>query len=235
MNHVKWEQIEDILSRYDIRPMVGIIPHNEDPQLIIDPEETLFWTEGGTLNRWEKRGWKIALHGYNHMFISNQGLEGLNPLWARSEFAGLPIDIQKLKIKEGVSIMRKAGYNPACFFAPAHTYDENTMKALLEESDIRIICDTIAIKPYRYSDFIIIPQICGRCRNMPIGGTYTFCLHPNYMREEDFCQTEMFIKKNLRNFMSFDDLDFVNLTKKDMLSRAISFLYFSYRRLKGIE
>lgn len=234
MNHAKWRQIEDILLRYDIKPMVGIVPHNEDPQLVIDSEEKDFWNENGSLARWNNYGWKIALHGYNHMFGSNKGLDGMNPLWSRSEFAGLSLDEQKNKIKEGVSIMRSAGFNPTFFFAPAHTFDDNTLKALFQESDIRIVSDTIALKPYRYGDFIIIPQICGRFRVMPLGGTYTFCLHPNYMLEQDFLYAEFFIRKYRQHFVSFDDLDLNNINKKSVVSNIVSIMYFTYRKLRGV-
>ena len=63
MDHAKWRLMEEILDRYGVKPMVGVIPHNEDPRLMIDTEETGFWYEGGTLKRWIKKGWTIALHG----------------------------------------------------------------------------------------------------------------------------------------------------------------------------
>ena len=36
MDSVKWEKMLNILDRYEVKPMVGIIPHNEDPKLHID-------------------------------------------------------------------------------------------------------------------------------------------------------------------------------------------------------
>jgi len=69
----------------------------------------------------------------------------LNPLWTRSEFAGLKLEEQKEKIKKGLSIMKENGVEPGYFFAPSHTYDSNTLNALESESNIRIISDTIGL------------------------------------------------------------------------------------------
>ena len=41
----------------------------------------------------------IALHGYNHCYISDKGLDGLNPLWSRSEFAGVSLGIQNRRFR----------------------------------------------------------------------------------------------------------------------------------------
>lgn len=47
----------------------------------------------------------------------------------------------------GVAVMREYGINLKYFSALSHTFDENTLVALQEESDIRIISDTIATRP----------------------------------------------------------------------------------------
>jgi len=57
--------------------------------------------------------------------------------------------VQKQKIRDGYAILKEYGLTPKYFFAPSHTFDENTLVALKECSDIRIISDTIATKPYK--------------------------------------------------------------------------------------
>lgn len=229
MDAAKWQRMEDILDHYGVRPMVGIIPHNEDPLQMIDVEDPDFW---GKVSKWESKGWAIALHGYDHCYISNEGMKGLNPLWERSEFAGVSLEKQKEKIREGVQILRSHNIDPKYFFAPSHTYDSNTLRALKEESNIRVISDTIAIKPYKYGEFAIIPQLGGHCSKMIIHGVWTFCLHPSVMSEENFIATENFIKAHKKEFVGFDDLDLRNLKKKDLVSRVLSRVYFTRRKLK---
>ena len=227
MNHAKWFKMEKLLDEYGIKPMVGIIPHNEDPKQEIDDEDPNFWD---SVHNWEMKGWTIALHGYNHVYSSKEG--GLNPLWNKSEFAGHSKEIQKEKIRNGVSIMRNHGINPLFFFAPSHTFDETTLDALREESDIRIISDTIALRPYKYKDFVFIPQLSGRCREMIVKGVYTFCFHPNTMTESAFERTEDFLKVHKEEFVSFDKLNIDCLNNKSLIDRILSSSYFFIRKIK---
>lgn len=231
MDKSKWQRMFGILDSFGVRPMVGIIPHNEDPLQMIDEEDAMFWD---SVQDWNQKGYSIALHGYNHCYCSEKGLEGLNPLWNRSEFAGVPLDVQKQKIKDGISILKSHGILPRYFFAPSHTFDENTLIAIKEESDIRIISDTIARKPYKYRDFTIIPQLGGHCMEMKLPGIWTFCLHPSSMQDNDFEKTEAFLKAHCDKFCSFEELDLAKLKKKDVLSRLLSGCYFFVRRFKRL-
>lgn len=43
MNSRKWQRMEDILDRYDVKPMVGVIPANNDPKQMIDSPDGKFW------------------------------------------------------------------------------------------------------------------------------------------------------------------------------------------------
>lgn len=232
MGKAKWDRVEQILDQYGVRPMVGIVPDCRDETLMLDPPDPAFWTKA---QAWEKKGWAIALHGYNHVYSSEGGLDGLNPLWARSEFAGIPLDIQREKIRKGVAILREHDLHLRFFFAPSHTYDENTLTALREESDIRIISDTIATKPYRYQDFTILPQLGGRCVERRLPGVWTFCLHPNMMSEEDFRRTDSFIQSHQQQFCGFDDLDLERVGPRSLVDRLLSWSYFAYRRIRGIR
>lgn len=228
MDAKKWQRIENILDTYGVRPMVGIIPANEDPKQKIDAVNADFWCKVKT---WDKKGWAIALHGYDHCYVSNDGLKGLNPLWARSEFAGLPLEEQKTKIREGIRVFDTHNISPKYFFAPSHTFDENTLQALREESNIRIISDTIATQPYRKGDFVFIPQLGGHCAEMKIPGIWTFCLHPSAMTEEDFVATERFLKNHRDEMLGFDELKLTNLKGKSLMGRLLSWVYFTRRKM----
>lgn len=230
MDTKKWQRMEDILDAHGVRPMVGVIPDNNDPKQMINSADNGFWSKCKT---WERKGWEIALHGYDHCFISDKGMSGLNPLWARSEFAGVSLEKQKEKIRKGVAKLRTNGIEPKIFFAPAHTYDDNTLQALREESNIRIISDTIATKPYRKGDFVFIPQLGGHCVEIKIPGTYTFCLHPSTMTETNFETIEFFLQAHKDEMLGFDELELSNLKGKNLLSRLLSWVYFTRRRLMG--
>ena len=64
MDKVKWQRMEDILDKYGVKPLVGIIPANTDPETMIEPEDAGFWEK---VHSWDGKGWCIALHGYNHL------------------------------------------------------------------------------------------------------------------------------------------------------------------------
>lgn len=232
MGSNKWRRMESLLDKYGIKPMVGVIPHNEDTSQMIDPADNKFWEK---VHRWEDKGWTIAMHGYNHCYNCDGGMRGINPMWNRSEFAGLSIEEQRDKIFKGVSIMREQGFNPKFFFAPSHTFDDNTLKALLSESDIRIVSDTIGRYPYSHNNFWFIPQITGHCVKMPLSGIYTFCFHPNMMEVHDFMCLETFLNDYSACFISFDEINLEAYGKKLFVDKLLSFLFFKYRKIKGLR
>lgn len=232
LDQEKWSRMESILDGCGIKPMVGIVPDCKDEKLMADPADPDFWSKA---LRWQDKGWAIALHGYDHDYVSCMGKDGINPLWERSEFAGVSLEVQKEKIRMGIRILEDHGLFAKYFFAPSHTFDENTLEALRAESKIRIISDTIATKPYRYMDFVFIPQMGGHCTDMRIPGIWTFCLHPNMMSEEDFIKTKAFVETRKDRFTSFDKLDLDNISQKDWFSKILSWVYFKRRSLRGIK
>lgn len=230
MDRDKWGRVEEILDRHHIRPMVGVIPDNKDKDQFLNPRDPSFWD---IVKGWESKGWTIALHGYDHCCITTDA--GINPLWDRSEFAGVELDEQKRKIREGVLIFMEHGMEPKYFFAPSHTFDLNTLEALRSESNIRIISDTIATKPYSWKGFSFVPQMGGRCREMKISGTWTTCLHPSTMTDIDFEHLERFTSEHASDFMSFDDIDYSDLKGKSIIDNLLSAVYFANRWLSKIK
>lgn len=217
----KWNRIESILDCYGIKPLVGLIPLVEDPDLVKYPEDDTYWKR---VEGWQKKGWELALHGCTHVYATHDG--GLNPVNKRSEFAGLSLNEQRLKISRGIAELVKHGINPRVFFAPSHTFDENTLEALRLESDIRIISDTVALESYTFDGFTFVPQQSGKVRNLLLP-LVTFCYHPNIMEDEDFRYLQDFLIRNAHRFKEFP----VQQTKRtygafDSLLRS---LYFTRR------
>ncbi len=217
MNKENWDRLESILDKYKICPLVGIIPHCEDPEIQYNDIDNSFWEK---VRLWITKEWSIALHGYNHVYSTESG--GINPVNKRSEFAGETIEVQKDKIRKGVEIFRKHGIEPKIFFAPSHTFDENTLIALKEESNIRIISDTIAWDIYSKNGFTFVPQQSGRMRNLPFK-TVTFCYHPNTMRDADYFKLESFLQKNYRRFIPFPVVD--TTRRKSLIDNTLTWLY----------
>lgn len=227
MDIVKWDKIEGLLDCYNIKPIVGIIPDNKDKDLAGKYKKDLrFWNKA---KAWQVKGWDIALHGFTHVCSSDSG--GINPVNFRSEFAGIPLEEQKKKIYNGIKIFKAHELDTKIFFAPAHTFDLNTLEALKTESDIRIISDTAANDIYKVGEFYFIPQQSGHVQSLPFRVT-TFCYHPNNMSEEDLKIIEDFIKKNRNKFVGFKDLTLKD-RKLNVYDRTLRKLYFSIRAIRN--
>ena len=224
MDEKKWNRVEEILDKYNVKPIVGIIPKNEDPMFNKYKKNKDFWSRA---RKWQQKGWIIALHGYEHRYVTKNA--GINPVHKRSEFAGLNINIQREKIKKGYLILGNHKIKPEVFFAPSHTFDKNTVKALKMETNIRIISDTIANDVYFYDDFYYIPQQSGRVRKLPFKTT-TFCYHPNFMSDSEFIKLDAFIEKNKNKFQKYK----LKKRRKNLYDILLGKLYFILRKLKKI-
>lgn len=218
----KWDRMEQLLDKYRVKPLVGVIPICKDPMMDKYETDNGFWDK---VHRWINKGWSIALHGYEHVYSTEDG--GINPVNQKSEFAGLPLEEQKRKIREGVKVFHEHRIVPEVFFAPSHTFDKNTIEALKEESNIKIISDTVANKPYSKYGMTFIPQQSGRVRNLPFD-TVTFCYHPNMMDDCAFDKLELFFKSYSERFIELP----LEETKRKMsiFDRVLREAYFWRRK-----
>ena len=75
-----------------------------------------------------------------------------------TEFANLPFEIQLNKLKLGMQIFREQNISVKVFFAPNHTFDQNTIKAC-KELGFKSIIDGYGIAPYNENGLIFFPQL----------------------------------------------------------------------------
>lgn len=104
MNAEKWKKMESILDEYKIKPIVGVIPENRDPDFVSVADEN-FW---GKACEWQKKGWTIALHGLHHelYFHEPRGYYQLSHS-RKTEWAGRSSTEQYEMLKQG-SLFRSA-------------------------------------------------------------------------------------------------------------------------------
>ena len=166
-----WDQIEKVLCSYDVRPILAVIPDNQDPELRHGVEDPRFWER---VRHWQAKNWTIGLHGYQHRYVTKSpGIVGLNRY---SEFAGLSYEEQKSKLEAALAIFQHNAVTPDLWVAPAHTFDRKTVKALLELG-VSTISDGFHIWPFVDADEILwIPQQLGDFHSMPLG-IWTVCIH----------------------------------------------------------
>jgi predicted deacetylase len=179
MNWPMWDRIAGVLEELAIKPIMAVVPDNQDPHLNVATARDDFWER---VRGWQAAGWFIALHGYQHLYETRDaGLVGINPF---SEFAGLPYEAQKLKLVRAQRIMLDHGVKPDGWVAPGHSFDATTVRVLLELG-IDVISDGFYRRPVRHLGAIWIPQQIWRFRRMP-AGVWTVCLHVNTLGEADF-------------------------------------------------
>ena len=224
MDARKWQRMEQTLDQLGIRPIVAVVPENKDLSLMIDPPDGAFWDK---VRAWQAKGWTIAMHGYTHVMHYTESRLIL-PYYKRSEFAGLSYEDQAAKIKKSWQLFKEQGIELKIWIAPAHCFDIVTLKAIHDETNIRVVSDGIAFDVYYEYDFFWIPQQIWELAERR-SGLWTVCLHPNMMTLDAITAFGELVKSQFRNrIISFED---VNLTKqKKSLSGWIYNAYFWSRR-----
>lgn len=162
MDWKQFERAKTLMHEYSIKPLIGVIPNNEDKDQMIDAEIGDFWNY---IKELQNSGWEIALHGYTHVY--NQDFPRTILCGRKhSEFAGNSYEDQFKRIINGKAILEQHGIKTDIFFAPAHTYDNNTLKALYA-AGFKYISDGMSCYPYIQEGITCIP-----CRSSGIPGRF---------------------------------------------------------------
>jgi len=179
MNWDVWREIETILFDANVKPILAVVPDNRDDALRWREPNPHFWEH---VRRWQSVGAAIGLHGYQHRYVTrDSGIVGLH---GRSEFAGLSLAEQEMKVRSALAIFCREGVTPSVWVAPAHSFDENTVK-ILKKVGITVISDGFFLLPHVDRRGVMwIPQQLWRFRVMPFG-VWTVCLHHNAWTEKD--------------------------------------------------
>jgi predicted deacetylase len=205
-NLEKWNKVEYILNRYNVKPLVAVIPNNMDNNLMYSAINKNFWN---MIKEWQIKGWEIAMHGYNHVYHKCNRYDLIFPFYNRSEFGGLTLNEQIEKLKNANKLFISNNIKPRLWVAPSHTFDLKTLEALKKSTDIRIISDGIAYSTFFENGFNFIPQQLWDFKNK-FYGTWTICLHPDTMTERELINLDLFLKnKSIKNqIIEFKDLVF---------------------------
>ena len=203
MNWVQWKKAKEIMDNAGVTALLGVIPDCKDPDLHIDAPKEDFWKY---LKELQTQGYTIAMHGYQHIFdIQASGI--VTPK-KHSEFAGHPYEIQYEKIKKGKEILLSYGIETDVFFAPAHSYDDNTLKALAANG-FKYISDGKSEKPYLRNGIICIPARSGGIPKIKGSGYYTTVLHAHEWviqeKKKSWKRFQEICNRYANEIVSFDD------------------------------
>ena len=167
-DHMNWklmDKSEEIFDKYNIKPLLGVIPDNKDKEFLNYEKKENFWQK---VRDWQSKGWEISMHGLTHVYDKETNKKDFFGYGGRSEFYGHPLEIQIEKISKGLKIFHSEGIKVRSFFAPNHTYDLNTFKALKENNLTKII-DGYGFFPYEEHGIQFIPQLFYKEIMLPFG------------------------------------------------------------------
>ncbi len=200
MNWTIWEKIESELSRRGIKPILAVVPDNQDAKLMVGEARENFWE---CVRRWQHIGWTIGLHGYQHRYVTQQsGIVGLN---ARSEFAGLLALEQENKLRQGLAIFERERVHADTWIAPAHSFDLATLQSL-RLLGIRVISDGFHVLPYVDADGMQwVPQQLWQFV-LKSYGVWTICYHHNSWSSADLDQFRMDLDRYAKQISSMQQI-----------------------------
>lgn len=171
MNFHQFQIAMEQMDKYGVKPLIGVIPDCQDPDLQIEEPHEDFWE---LVKELQAKGNTVAMHGSVHVF-DNHARGMVVSRWD-SEFAGHPYDIQVEKIRKGKEKLESHGIHTDIFFAPGHSYDKNTLRALAA-CGFKYISDGKSAKPYTSYGVTCIPCRSGGVPGMRFGTYHTVVLH----------------------------------------------------------
>jgi predicted deacetylase len=190
-----WDRIERILVAQQIKPLLAVVPDNQDPHLVVGPPLPDFWRR---VHDWQGRGWAIALHGFQHRYVNENA--GMLKITRRSEFAGLSRDEQEFKLRAGVKKFTEQGIVAKAWIAPSHSFDRVTVE-LLPQVGLRVISDGLSVLPFASKNGVTwVPQQMWERFQPRARGVWTVCCHHNNWNEarlEHFCQQVIDFRQNI--------------------------------------
>lgn len=198
MNWDNFKLVALIFKKYNIKPLIAVIPDVRDQKLLKYEVNGDFWQ---VIRELRDFGWIIAQHGYQHI---SGGSGGFLRIHKSGEFGGINFENQEAMINAGRKIMEEQKLSSDIFVAPRHSFDKNTLKAL-KRNDFKFISDGIALWPFKKWGFLWLPQILWRPRRGMLG-LITVAFHPNTMSHADIENLEKFIKTNRGKIGNFSEL-----------------------------
>lgn len=189
MDFQQFQIAMELMDKFNVKPLLGVIPDCQDLDLQIEEKHTEFWNFVKGL---QKKGYTIAMHGYVHVFDNHA--RGIVVKRWDSEFAGHTYETQLEKIRRGKEILERRGIYTDVFFAPGHSYDENTLKALAT-CGFKYMSDGLSSKPYKWHGITCIPALSAGMPRLSFGTNHTAVFHVHEWTRENkkYCYNQ-FVK-----------------------------------------
>lgn len=229
--NMNWEfmnEAEVVFDKYNIKPILGVIPLNQDKDLLqYQKINSNFWDK---VRKWQDKGWEIGMHGTYHLYNNKCNKNDYLGYGGNTEFCNVLYEKQLETIKEGLNKFNKENVLIKTFFAPNHTFDLNTLRAL-KTCGIYRVFDGYGLMPYEENDIKFVPQLFYKIIRIPFG-IQSFQIHLNYYNLKDFENFISFIHKNNKKMISFDQA--IEKTNNNFSYKMIRLLSKKILQLKRV-
>ena len=223
MNYRKWDPFFELIEQYGVKPIVAVIPFNNDPIFLKRSRDDKFWD---TVRMWQVKGYHIGIHGFEYLYRNhNRGILGINKY---SEFAGVPLERQKEMISKAYTKFKDEGIHAEIFVAPAHSFDKNTLRAIREVPGIKYISDGYFINPIIRNGLYWIPQQLWS----PVEkrkGVWTICYHPETSNDSSLKILKEFLESNRSSIADPLSLEFRSMGIADYVFSVLMKIYYKFR------
>lgn len=166
-----WEKADQILREYSVKPLIGVVPDCKDQELNIMEERGDFWNY---IRGLQEEGYVVAMHGYQHVY--DLKCRGMINIGQDTEFAGHPYDVQYEKLRKGKQLLSEHGIETDVFFAPSHSYDDTTLRAL-HDCGFKYISDGKSTKAVYRHNVMCVPLRTGGIPKIRKHGIYAAVFH----------------------------------------------------------
>jgi len=212
----KFLPLKKELESLGVKSILGVVPECLDQKLNVEAAEDQFFEY---IRQWISYGDAILQHGTHHLYSTkNSGILKINK---NSEFAGHSYEEQYELIKMGKAILQKQNCWQPYFMAPSHSFDTNTLKALVN-LDFVSISDGYGFFPYMNNGILHVPQLSSKPYKF-IPGISTICIHVNNMSDREIQTLADFVKANKHYFVDFKRVvDDKSLVSNNSLLQVLS-------------
>ena len=226
MNWDNFLALKAVFDKYHCRPLIGVVPDNQDENLRVAAPREDFWEY---LKELEKDGWVIAQHGCKHQYTTKKG--GLFPLNRFSEYAGVSLEEQKRLISHGKKKLEEKGITTDIFMPPGHTFDKNTLKAL-KDCGFSFLTDGFGKKPYCREGLTFLPVSARKkgCLRDKKGYT-TLVIHANAMKPSEILWYERMLAEYPDRFISYGQLLTLPVTKRGFAGNLAEYIQAAGKRI----
>ncbi len=228
-----WERFyafKALLDKYQVKPLIGVVPDNRDDNLKGSQEKAPdnFWKY---ITELQEEGWCISMHGFRHIYGTSKG--GIFPLNDFSEFAGISYGEQLEMLSKGRKMLSERGVETDIFMAPAHSYDNNTLKAL-KQAGFTKLTDGFGDRPYKWKGINFYPISFQMSRTLTKEKGYsTMVVHTGTVTDEELVQYEKWFEKEGCEWISYAEYLQVPVEKRNLFGRVKEFIMAKGKYLIG--